>query len=506
MKAIHFLIFSIFFVTFSHAQRIPDGLRYSTEQNLGTARYTALSGAMGALGGDLSAVRSNPAGSAVFIRPNLTLSGSLTDIENRSTYFNNSEKGFSDNANLNQAGGVFVFDNHDEDSNFKKFTIAINYDISRNLYNELYFAGNGNNSVANFFSAQAQGIPLDHLQLQQGESISDLYRYLGENRGPGAQNAFLGYQAYLFDASEPGNPDNTTYISNVAGNRFNQEYLNISKGYNSKFTLNLATQITNDYYFGVNLNTHSIYFDRGNFFLETNSNPGSIVSKIGFQNNLWVRGAGVSAQFGGIARVAENFRFGLTLDTPTWFQISEETSQYLESRHSIDGRNRTTTVDPRIINVYDDYTLKTPGKIAASAAYIFNQQGFISFDYSYKDYSNMEFRPTYDLYFRDLNQSIKNNLTGVSSFRAGAEYRINELSLRGGFHYEQSPYKNTASLGDLTGFSLGTGYNFGNMNFDLAYSRSEQDGKFQPYGVGFTDSAKVKTIYSNFILSLAFNF
>lgn len=506
MKAIYLLFFSMLTVSISNAQQITDGLRYSLEQNLGSARFTALSGAMGALGGDFSAMRDNPAGGAVFLRSNIAISTSLLDVKNTSSYFNHSERSFSDDINLNHMGGIFVFDNIDEDSSFKKFTIGINYDMSRSLDNEIYMAGRGNNSIGNFFLDQAQGISLNLLQLQPGESISDLYRYLGGTMGSTAQNAFLGYQAYLFDALDPSDPSNSSYISNISGERFNQEYLYNSRGYNSKFTINLATQVTNDFYFGVNLNTHAMDFVRNTYFVETNNNPGSIVTGIGFENNLSATGAGISAQFGAIAKVAYNFRFGLNWDTPTWFRVSEMTSQYLESQRLVDQRKITAIVDPRVINVYEDYDLKTPGKIGVSAAYIFGKHGLISFDYSYKDYSNMEFKPTYDAHFRELNNSIKNTLKGASTFKTGAEYRINQLSLRGGFHFEESPYKNDETMGDLIGFSFGTGYNFGGWNLDLAYSRSEQDREMQLYSVGFTDKATINTVYSNFILSLGFDF
>ena len=506
MKFLYLFILSTLSISLLNAQNIVDGLRYSTEENLGSARFTAMSGAMGALGGDLSAMGNNPAGGAVFLNSTLTLSGSLMDVNNNSTYFGHSEKGSENRINLSQAGGVFVFDNFNESSSLKKLTIGVNYNISKNLNNELFLSGRGNTSISEFFTAQAQGIPLNLLELQSGESISSLYQYLGETSGTAAQNAFLGYQGYLFNPLDPNDPSNTGYSSNVSGNTFDQQYLNLTRGYNSKFTINIAAQVTNDFYFGVNVNTHSIDFRQSDYFVENNNNSGSMINRIGFENNLAVYGAGVSAQIGAIARVANNFRFGLSLDTPTWYQISEETSQYLETRRMEDGNNQTAIVNPRILNVYEDYTLKTPGKVTASAAYIFNQKGLISFDYSYKDYSNIKFKPTNDSYFQDLNYGIGNTLKGSSIFRAGGEYKIQELSLRGGFHYEESPYKDDDIMGDLMGFSLGTGYNFGYFNLDLAYSRSEQKSKLQMYPEGFIDRADVKTIYSNFILSLGFNF
>lgn len=504
-KAIYFLLFSVF--TFSlQAQQISDGLRYGTEHNTGTARYTALSGAMGALGGDLSAIKNNPAGSAVFLVSSLGFSGSLSDVQSKTTYYNHYESTYSNDLNLSQLGGVFVFYNPNEESSFQKFTFGVNYDTNRNFDSEIYFAGIGNNSLSNFFLSQAQGINLDLLELQSGETLTRLYQYLGEHYGSRYQNALLGYQGYLFDPADPGNSANTAYISNIAGNEFVQEYLAISRGYNSKFTLNVATQIENNWYVGINLNMHSLYYRQNDYFLEANDNPNSVVNKIGFGNTLRTTGSGISAQIGAIGRIQDNLRLGISLDLPTWFQIDEETSQFLETRRKVNDRNQTVMVNPRVVNVYEEYTLRTPGKIAASAAYVFNQDGLISLEYSFKDYSQTRFSPSRFSHFRNLNQEISNTLTGASSIKAGAEYRINEFSLRGGFHYEESPYKNDDFMGDLIGFSLGAGYSFGNYAIDLAYSRSEQEGKIQPYHTGFTDSANLKTIYSNFILSMSFNF
>ena len=508
MKKISFFIIAVFSITILQSQNTNDGLRYSTEQNVGTARFTALSGAMGALGGDFSAIGINPAGGAVFLKSNLMFSASLFDVENSANYFNNSEKSISDDVTINQLGGAFVFNNSNGESAFKKFTIGVNFDVSRNFDNELFVAGTGNNSIGNFFLEQAQGIPLSFLELQSGETVSQLYQYLGEFEGTAAQNAFLGYQAFLFDPVDSENPSNSAYTSHIAGGSFNQEYIHLSQGYNSKFSINLATQVTDDFFFGVNINTHTIDYQQSTYLLENNNNIGSTVNRVGFENNLNVTGAGVSAQIGAIAKVADNFRFGLSLDTPTWYQISEETNQSLESTRVVEGQNINEFINPRVINVYEDYNLKTPAKVTASAAYIFGQNGLISFDYSYKDFSSIEFDAIDydDIYFNNLNNTIENTLKGVSTYKAGAEYRIKNLSLRGGFHYEESPYENTETIGDLTGFSAGLGYNFGRFTGDLAYSRSEQDRNQQLYSVGLTDVAKVNTIYSNFVVSLGFQF
>lgn len=504
MKSVYISILSLFAFYSLNAQGIADGLRYAKDENQGGARYTAMSGAMGALGGDLSAMEINPAGSAVFVDSYSNLSGAYKTKTNKSNYFNQEEKSSKNNFNLNQIGGVFVFHNDNEDSSFKKFTIGVNYGVKNNFSDEIYLAGRGNTSIAEFFLAQAQGIPLEDLQLHGNESISGVYRYMGETGGYAAQNAFLGYQAYLFDPLDHDNPLNSSYVSNVSGNDFSQKYLNLSSGYNARFTINFSAQVTDNLYFGLNINTSSFDFRQGDYFTESNNTSGSYINRIGFENNLTAYGSGISAQLGAIAKMGDNFRLGLSLDLPTWYQISEETSQYLESRRVEDGNQKTAIINPQVVNLYEDYTLKTPGKATLSAAYIFDQFGLISLDYSYSDFSNMKFTPSSDSYFKSLNHSINNTLKATSTLRAGGEYRYNQFSFRGGFHYEESPYKDDHIVGDLIGFSTGAGFNLGYFNIDFAYSRSEQKSNLQMYPVGFTSTSDIKTVYSNFILTLGY--
>lgn len=490
-----------FAMAIGNAQDITDGLRYSYDLTNGSARYNALSGAFGALGGDLSAVAMNPAGSAVFLKNHLDFAFSADDRDNNADYFGTERSSGDNDVSFNHGGAVFVFDNYNEDSDWKKFTIAVNYNEANNFEDELFIKGNGNTSIGQFFLQQAQGISLDLLETQSGESISDLYSFLGETQGTGAQNAFLGFQGFIFDPVD-SNPNNTQYTSNIASGRFDQEYTYLTQGYHGKYTLNFATQYTDDFFFGINLNSHIFDYDQITILSELNSNAGSIVTGVGFENSLSSVGAGFSAQVGAIAKISDEFRVGITYDTPTWYEISEETVQYLETTRTQEGQSITTVVDPRVINVFADYRLQTPGRLAASAAYVFGQHGLISFDYAYKDYSNIKFRPTGDPAFAAQNTAIGNVLKGASSFRVGGEYRIEQLSLRGGFHYEESPYNNGSTVGDLTGFSGGLGYNFGNFSLDASYVRRQQDRNQQLYTIGLTDSATVETTTSHVVLTL----
>jgi len=507
MKRITFLLVPMFYLAIANAQDITDGLRYSSEATSGTARYNALSGAFGALGGDLSAIGVNPAGGAIFLGSNSTFSIAVDDVLNKSTYFNTRTKSGDTDFNVNQAGAAFVFNNPNQSSDWKKFTFAFNYQKTENFDNEILIKGTGSTSIGEFFVDQAQGVPLNLLQLQNGESISYLYGYLGETEGVAAQNAFLGYQGYIIEPIDPTNSQNTTYYSNIAPGAFNHNYSYLSEGANNKFTFNFSTQLTDKFFLGVNFNSNTISYNRSAYLYEANSNPGSIVNQVGFENNLSVRGAGFSAQVGAIMKVHDNLRFGLSFDTPTWNYISEETTQYLETRRIEDGQSILEIINPRVVNVFQDYNLRTPGKITASTAYIFGGQGLLSFDYSYKDFGSIKFETyNYYSYFNTVNSEISQSLRGVSSYKLGGEYRIKQLSLRGGLRYEESPYKDKTTLGDLNAFSLGLGYNLGNYNIDFSYVRAEQDGNSQLYSSELATGANIDTVSSNFALTFGFKF
>ena len=507
MKRITLLLIATFVSLIANAQDISDGLRYSADASTGSARYNALSGAFGALGGDLSALHVNPAGGAVFLNSSASLTLAADDVENEATYFGTKNKSIDTDINLNQAGVIFVFKNGAEKAKWKKFTIGANYQTTKNFDNELFIKGTGNTSIGEFFLMQAQGIPLDLLQLQGGESISDLYAYLGENRGTRAQNAFLGYQGYIIDPVNPDDLQNTSYISNIGSGTFEHDYAYLTDGSNDKFIINLAAQVTDNLYFGININTHYIDYDRTTFLFEANSNEGSTVNQVGFENNLSVQGTGFSGQLGAIAKIQNNFRLGLSLTSPTWYYMTEETSQYLETRRIEDDQSIYTKVDPRVLNIFESYYIRTPGKVTASAAYIFGTEGLISFDYSFEDYASIKLDDyDGDPYFNDVNRNIDNTLKGSSSIRLGAEYRISQVSIRGGLRYQESPYKNKDFMEDLNGFSLGLGYNFGNYNLDLSYARAEQKRMQQLYNTGLTDSASINTISSNIAFTLGFKF
>jgi predicted porin len=151
--------------------------------------------------------------------------------------------------------------------------------------------------------------------------------------------------------------------------------------------------------------------------------------------------------------------------------------------------------------------LQTPSKITGSLAYVFGKQGLISFDYSRKDYGSTKFKPESDDFFQNLNTDISNIFTEASTYRIGGEYKYEQFSFRGGYRFEESPYVDGITIGDLNGYSLGLGYNFGNTKLDVTYDQSERSFNNNLYNLDFGNApqATVDRKNANITVSLSFN-
>ncbi|NHF57965.1 aromatic hydrocarbon degradation protein [Flavobacteriaceae bacterium TP-CH-4] len=494
----------IFFLScmFMNGQNISDVLRYSSENVQGTPRFQAMGGAFGALGGDLSALNVNPAGSGIFNHGSFTVTGTYYDRENTSSYFGGfSESGFDD-TDLNQIGGVLVFNNSDDTSDWNRLALAFNYDLVQNFDDRVLVRGSSPQGIDNYFSAFAQGLPLGNILLRDGEFIEDAYLDIGASQGFADQQAFLGYYGGILDP-EALEDDNTVYSPNAQYSNVNQDFLRSSAGYNGKFTLNLATQYRQAVNLGASLNFHNVLYERFDFYTEDGYDADSEIQRTTFDNYLLTQGSGFSFSFGTIVKLNDIVRVGASYQSPTWYRLTDDLSQRIDSDLA-DSDIGFINFD--IVNLFPRYTLKTPGKLTGSLALVFGKNGLLSVDYGYQDMSEARLRPTDDPNFATVNSDIGSRLAAVSSLRLGGEYRIERFSLRGGYRFEQSPYEDGNTVGDLMGISGGIGYDFGGSRLDLAINRTEQDVNLQLFDVGLPTPANIERVNTNVSLGYTFNF
>lgn len=494
MKKIIFAFIGFCSVQFS-AQDTSDIFRYSHTSITGTARFNAMAGAFGALGGDMSAVSINPASSSIFSNNFVAISAQSSNSATNSNYFGTQANQRYNSFDINQAGGVFIFEDAKPTAKWKKFAVAINYENLNNFDNSIFTKGvNPTQTATQFFVNNANGIPLNNLQ----DILYENFNYQG-------QQASLAYQSFLINPINTA-PINTLYLANTnATGNFYQENTTTTAGYNGKVSFNASAQYKDNLYIGLNLNAHFSDFKKStkfneNFTNSSNNNPTIGIQSYSFNNDLYTYGNGFSFQLGAIYKVTTQLRAGFSYESPTWMRLNDELTQSLQTTCA-DCPQTNYTENPSITNIYQPYNLQTPSKITASLAYVFGKKGLISFDYSTKNYGKMQYN-TDDL--QTVNSTIQSTFTRANQYKIGIEQRYKQWSFRGGYRLEQSPYKNKNLMSDLKGYSGGFGYNFGSTKLDLTYSYSKHNGFEQFFNQGMTSSANQKTINNNVLVSLGF--
>ena len=487
-------IYILFFHLNINSQNIYDAINYNFSNDLGNSRFTSMGGAFGALGGNLSAISTNPASGAVF---ELSRAGGSITLENnsmKSNYFNTNNE--TDRTNIHYQGGmVYVFKNYGS-GNLKKFAFGINVLSTNSFSSDLLITGRGDQSIDNFFLNNSLGLSISDLSVNSNESVTGVYRWLGNNYGYYAQQAFLGYQSYLLNYNDT---DNNFYSLAKYDNGVNITNEVFSRGFNNKISINLSGLVKDNFHFGFNVNIYEIDLTKDNIHYEDGFDEDSSVRYIDFRNYLYTRGGGLSLQLGMIYKL-RNVRIGVSYESPTWFKIEDELEQEIEVQtiDKITNEIYTDIVDPSIINVYE-YNYKAPSKLTLSLASIIKNMFILSFDFDNQNYSSSKFGTKNDETYNNLNLALKQNLTAVYNYRFGSEIRLNNLSIRGGFKHSNSPFNDSEIK--LNSKSFGIGFQFENSSLDIGFSSNNIKYNHQLFDSGLTNSAEINNSQFRTVIS-----
>lgn len=499
MKKILFsIIIGSAFTVYAQETTVSDALRYGIQNLNGTARYRAMGGAFGAIGGDLSAININPAGSSIFNYNQATISLTSFNKRNNANYFGTSTKSNDSSLDINQLGAVFVFNDNQSKSGWKKFALGLNYENANNFDDFIVSEGtNPYNSMDSYF--------LRFANARTGNIAGNYY----EDIDFIDQQALLGYDSYMIDYDSA--TDN--YYTNVpSGGKYFHRNTIQANGYNGKFTMNFSSAYEDKLYVGMNMNFHFTDYLRTSSLYESNLNAfystGFSVDTARFNNELYTYGSGFSMNFGAIYKANKNIRLGLAYQTPTWYRLNDELTQTIATNY-YNATNTTMNqaiVNPNTVNIYPTYKIQTPSILTSSATVLFGKKGLLSVDYISKNYAKTQFKPTNEIIFSSLNTQIENELQDTYEFRVGGEYKIQKWSVRGGYRYEQSPYKVSVALGNLMSYSGGLGYNFGDSKLDISYTNENRKRTEALLTSGLNDTARIKNFNNNVTLTYVVNF
>lgn len=471
---------SFFVATESQAQSFRyanDALRYSRSYPGGTARIVGIGGAQGAIGGDLSSAHANPAGLGFYNRSEISVSPVFRNINNESTYLNESLYDYSSNFGIGHFGLALNRTKNDVTEGWRGGTFAITYNRMQSLHNKFAFEG------LNGLSSYTDALPLG----RTASSYDDLY-YPGDALLIAAIDASL--LEIFEDADNPGTFFYDTYFpSPIEDYPVLQKGVVNTEGRTSQLSLSYGGNFDDKLYVGASIGLASIRRRTTITYREV-VDPQLYADfpdyEVDYDNNAFTfttlatdEGSGVNATLGIIGRPISQVSLGLSYRTPTLYSITN-VEDYTVATEFRDGERYEGTGQ----NVFE-YTLKTPGSITLSGAAFLNKWGFISTDVEFINYGNSRLTDVSSS-LRDDNEAIKDDFVSAVNFRIGGELRYDILRLRAGFGYQGNPYRRNLNLeldGSTKTYSAGAGLKFRNYFIDFALSQHLGNSYFSPYAV-----------------------
>ena len=528
MKKTIFLLAILFNFTFISAQIMEmDILKFVQPDINGTARYTSMAGAFGALGGDASAIKDNPAGLGVYRRSDFTATLNILTQSAKATWAGYDGKNHQYNAKFDNLSYVIAYPTWSQKTGLNTGLLYSNFSFSFNR-------------LKNFDR---------NLIINGGEfevSMSDYMAHLANNASNSNMSyendrvawlSVLGYDAYLIN--EVLNSENKKEWQPELrdGERTIPTYNLKERGSVDEYSFAWSGNISNRLYLGMSLNLQTIdylvYSTYNENFVGANDYYFTL------RNEFSMSGYGCNVKMGAIYQPADFVRLGLSFQTPTRFLMSDTYNPSIDySLYSlaldkngkeigmVDGKDiRPEDNDGRLMTGFSDYKMKNPMQWNASAAYFFGKKGLLSTEYVYNALGNAMLYDTDNSTdgFERQNNNMNNVLQSMHTIKIGAEYRATDnVSLRAGLATTTTATKQDAvkemfsnTLRTDSEFfrhtgtnyiTAGIGYRERYWYFDFAYMHKQLNESFMPYDTNALEAAEVTTSNNNFVATFGFRF
>ncbi len=479
MSRILHIFLSVFIFISTNAQTEIDALRFSRYDISGTARFTSMSGAYGALGADFTSLSYNPAGLGLYQSNELTLTPQFGNITAKS-FFNNSkninDKLFSNFSNF----GYVASSLKDSKEEWRRINLAVGYNSTANYKKRVFLSGFNNTSsmIDNF------------LLNSQGKIIANLNNF----------NELLAWNTYLFDPMD--SIDNGNYISNLNSklNKYQEKTIN-SSGSSGEYVFSFGTSYEEVVYIGATIGMPIIDYYEESIYSESQfSDTAFHLSSFNLIEEISTSGRGLNLKVGLIARMNDWIKIGGAIHSPTYYDIEEQynTSITAEWENSLGTMYDSSPFD------YFNYELKTPWKTIGSISANIENKGLLSIDIEIVDYSTAIYSSdTYQ--YTEENEIINSLYTKSTNIRMGGEVKYKPFRIRAGYAHYSSPYKENPELLNKS-FSFGLGLDRGFFTADLTFILSEENNEHLVYSSDIIKPATITTIKHNILLTLGLRY
>jgi hypothetical protein len=499
-----------------YAQIPEDVLRYSFFPQNGTARNLAIGGAMGSLGGDITANFVNPAGLGNYKTGEFVFTPGFFFNSNNASFRDTKLK--SSKNNFNFLGGPigFVFGTGDryKPNTSKAFSLAVTQ--TANYNNTIQYSGYNNySSFSEQFAEQAvKGLSNGSIDdvlsdPQYAYSASPaLYTYLVDT--------FSGYRV----KAQP------EFLLADGKALFQQNTLQTTGGM-YEVALGYAVNKNDKLLIGGSLGIPIINYNSTSTFREsdTSADTNNNFGYFNYTDHFSTKGVGLNLKLGIIFKPSEFLRLGFAVHTPSYiFNLKDKRNVDLEvNTENYKGvRSVSSEIFTNNVPGESNYTLLTPWKAMISGSYVLRevenvkeQKGFITADIEYVRHSASSFYSANETpaagetdYYTALNKVIRSEYKGAFNFRAGGELKFNVIMARLGFAYYTNPYKDAALKANRMLVSGGLGYRNKGFFIDLTYIYALNKDVNFPYRLQDKANtfATLKNNRGNIVASVGFKF
>lgn len=493
-----------------------DVLKYSWQPVSGTARINAVGGAMGSLGGDISAIFTNPAGLAFYKTTDFVLSPGYSFLKNKSNYRGTNASDKDNGLNFGASGIVGGWKGAGKWTN-KSLSFAVTR--TANFNNRVFFQGkNDFSSGAEQYAAEAanSGLAIDDVagsnQVSFGTRMA-AWNFLIDTASIPGHNGKDVVSMAMWDA-----------LKNGGNFLVDQSSLVETSGGITELALGYAANMDDKFYIGGSVGLPILRYEKNSTYRESDA-TGNTNNNFNFyelKETFTTKGMGINAKLGVIVKPAESFRLGLAVHTPTWYDL---TDGYVGRMDVNLDRYRTnpgtTSITSTSLNNGEDptyqYSLVSPWKFMLSGSYVLReiedvrkQKGFLSADLEYVTYKSNKFRDSDDAgnnsYYDGVNQVIKDYYKNAINFRIGGELKFTTIMTRLGFAYYGNPYADKELKANKMFISGGLGYRNQGIYVDLTYVHGLQKDANFPYRLSDKANtfATTKGSGGNVMLTLGF--
>lgn len=474
-----------------YSQNVDDAIRYSQVFYSGTARFMSMGGAFTALGGDLSAISLNPASTGVFRSFEFSLTPQLFYNNTSSKWNGSSSSDFRYTFNLSQLGVVANIISTGNETGLVSLNAAYSFNRTNNFNENVTISGISNNSsMADYWVSQANNTYYKDLTGAAGIAYDAWI--IDTISGSGAKNYATTFSAY-------GTNANATYGQTI-------RRVITNEGYTGEHAFSIGGNYSNKFFFGATLGISTLKYTGHYQHVEAdNDNVINDFENFTYTDHFEATGTGYSLKIGTIFKPVEFIRVGLAFHSPVVYRISEYFYDNITSAFD-NGDKYEFSNDPMRYK----YTFITPFRAIAGVALQIKKLAIISADYEIVDYRMSQFSKASDNYnYSNENSGIKEIFKSTSNLRLGAEFRLNNIYLRGGYSYYGKAFKPGEVNKDLAYNTLafGIGMRQQNFYFDLAYTALSTTSKYFMYDdPPYLQTASISTAKNTFAATMGFKF